>query len=216
MHKTMINILIALVILTGLWSILGFFSSRVEQVDYTVVKKMNGYEIREYPAHIVAQTTVQGSYGESMNNGFRIVAGYIFGGNTKKESIAMTAPVVAQKVGGEKTSESIAMTAPVVATTDGDSQIISFGMPRSYTLETLPTPNDSRVKIVMIPTKKYAVLQFSWYRSDARVKGMQEKLSSALVRDGVATKGSTAYAGYNAPWTPPWMNRNEVLVEIIN
>ena len=69
MHKTMINILIALVILTGLWSILGFFSSRVEQVDYTVVKKMNGYEIREYPAHIVAQTTVKGSYGESMGNG---------------------------------------------------------------------------------------------------------------------------------------------------
>ena len=108
------------------------------------------------------------------------------------------------------------MTVPVVATTDGDSQIISFGMPRSYTLETLPTPNDPRVKIVTIPTKKYAVLQFSWYRSDARVKGMQEKLASALARDGVATKGSAAYAGYSAPWTPPWMMRNEVLVEIIN
>ena len=216
MHKTMINILIAIVIIIGLWSILGFFSSRVEQADYNVLEIKDGYEIREYPAHIVAQTTVKGSYGESMGNGFRIVAGYIFGGNTKKESIAMTAPVVAQKVGGEKTSENIAMTAPVVATVEGDSQIISFGMPRSYTLETLPTPNDPRVKIVMIPTKKYAVLQFSGYRSDARVKNMQEKLVSALVRDGVATKGNTAYAGYNAPWTPPWMNRNEVLVEIIN
>ena len=216
MHKTMINTLIALVIIIGLWSVWGFFGSRVEQADYTVVKKMKGYEIREYPAHIVAQTTVQGSYGESMGNGFRIVAGYIFGGNTKKESIAMTAPVVAQKVRGEKISENIAMTAPVVATTEGDSQIISFGMPRSYTLETLPTPNDPRVKIVMIPTKKYAVLQFSWYRSDARVKGMQEKLAMALARDGVATKGNTSYAGYSAPWTPPWMNRNEVLVEIIN
>ncbi len=216
MHKTMINILIAIVIIIGLWSVLGFFSSRVEQADYNVLEIKDGYEIREYPAHIVAQTTVKGSYGESMGNGFRIVAGYIFGGNTKKESIAMTAPVVAQKVGGEETSENIAMTAPVVATTEGDSQIISFGMPRSYTLETLPTPNDPRVKIVMIPTKKYAVLQFSGYRSDARVKNMQEKLVSALVRDGVATKGNTAYAGYNAPWTPPWMNRNEVLVEIIN
>ena len=212
----MINTLIALVIIIGLWSVWGFFGSRVEQADYTVVKKMKGYEIREYPAHIVAQTAVQGSYGEFMGNGFRIVAGYIFGGNTKKESIAMTAPVVAQKSKDEKISESIAMTAPVVATKEGDSQIISFGMPRSYTLETLPTPNDPRVKIVMIPAKKYAVLQFSWYRSDGRVKMMQEKLLSALTRDGVATKGSTAYAGYNAPWTPPWMMRNEVLVEIIN
>jgi hypothetical protein len=175
---------------------------------------MNGYEIREYPAHIVAQTTVQGSYGESMSNGFRIVAGYIFGGNTKRESIAMTAPVVAQKEEGSQASERIAMTAPVVATDEGDSQVISFGMPRSYTLETLPKPNDPRVKIVMIPAKKYAVMRFSWYRSDGRVKSMREKLLSALARDGIVAEGSTAYAGYNAPWTPPWMTRNEVFVEV--
>jgi len=125
-----------------------------------------------------------------MGNGFRIVVGYIFGGNTKKESIAMTAPVVAQKSEVDKTSQNIAMTAPVVSTTEGDSQTISFGMPRSYTLETLPTPNDSRVKIVMIPTKKYAVMRFSGYRSDARVKSMQEKLLSALSRDKVAAQGS--------------------------
>ncbi len=210
----MINILIVLVVIAALWSVWGFFGSRVEQADYTVVKKMNGYEIREYPAHIVAQTTVQGSYEKSMEKGFSIVAGYIFGGNTKKESIAMTAPVVAQK--NDKTSESIAMTAPVMATSEGNSQIISFGMPRSYTMETLPTPNDPRVKIVMIPTKKYAVLRFSWYHSDTRVKKMQKKLLSTLARDGVMVQGSTAYAGYNAPWTPPWMNRSEVLVEISN
>lgn len=212
----MIEIFIVFIAIIGLWSLWGFFGSRVEQADYTVVKKMDGYEIREYPAHIVAQTTVQGSYGESLNSGFSIVAGYIFGGNTKKESIAMTAPVVAQKGEINKVSENIAMTAPVVATTEGDSQIISFGMPRSYTLETLPIPDDPRVKIVMIPAKKYAVMQFSWYRSDARVKNMQEKLISTLARDGVITGGSEAYAGYNAPWTPPWMTRNEVLVEVIN
>jgi hypothetical protein len=142
------------------------------------------------------------------------VAGYIFGGNTKRESIAMTAPVVAQKEEGSQASERIAMTAPVVATDEGDSQVISFGMPRSYTLETLPKPNDPRVKIVMIPAKKYAVVRFSWYRSDARVKSMQEKLLSALARDGIVAEGSTAYAGYNAPWTPPWMTRNEVFVEV--
>jgi hypothetical protein len=211
-NTIMINTLIALVVMMVLWSLWGFIGSRVEQADYTVVEKMKGYEIREYPAHIVAQTTVQGPYGESLSNGFRIVAGYIFGGNTKKERIAMTAPVVAQKVGN--TSERIAMTAPVVAASEGDAQIISFGMPRSYTLETLPTPNDSRVKIVMISARKYAVLRFSWYRSDARIKQMKEKLLSALIRDKVLAQGRTAYAGYNAPWTPPWMNRNEVLAEI--
>lgn len=210
----MLNTLIVLVVIASLWSAWGYFGSRVEQAEYTVMKEMDGYEIREYPAHIVAQTTVSGEYGESMSSGFGIVAGYIFGGNTKRESIAMTAPVVAQSGEGKNASESIAMTAPVVATTEGDSQVISFGMPRSYTLETLPTPSDPRVKLVMIPAKKYAVLRFSWYRSDARIKSAQEKLRRALDRDGVATGGSIAYAGYNAPWTPPWMTRNEVLIEL--
>lgn len=210
----MINILITLVAIALLWSIWGFLGSNVERADYTVVRKMNNYEIREYPAHIVAQTKVQGSYGKSLSNGFRIVAGYIFGGNTKKERIAMTAPVVAQKGERSNASERIAMTAPVVATAEGDSQLISFGMPRSYTLETLPTPNDSRVKIIMIPVKKYGVMRFSWYRSDVRIKRMQEKLILTLARDGLTSIGSPAYAGYNAPWTPPWMTRNEVLVEL--
>jgi hypothetical protein len=214
MPKPMATILIAFVVVMALWSIWGFFGSRVEQADYTVVRRMNGYEIREYSAHIVAQTTVPGSFGESLSAGFRIVAGYIFGGNTTKESIAMTAPVVAQKGAGSRASERIAMTAPVLATAKGGSQVISFGMPRSYTIETLPKPNDPRVKIAMIPARKYAVLRFSWYRSDARVKRLQEKLLAALARDGIAAAGSTAYAGYNAPWTPPWMTRNEVLVEI--
>lgn len=217
MTKNMTTIPIVLIVITAiiaLWSIWGFFGSNVEQADYTVVKKMDGYEIREYPAHIVAQTTVQGSFKESINSGFSIVAGYIFGGNTKKESIAMTAPVVAQKPDGAKESESISMTAPVIAKTEGDSQIISFVMPRSYTLETLPTPNDPRVKIVTVPAKKYAVMRFYWYSSDALIKSTQEKLLSALARDGIETQGGVSYAGYNAPWTPPWMIRNEVLIEI--
>lgn len=210
----MINVFIALITIILFWSVWGYFGSHVEQADYTVLKKMNGYEIREYPAHVVAQTTVQGTFGESMGRGFSIVAGYIFGGNTKKKSIVMTSPVVVQKKDDIKLSENIAMTAPVVATTDGDSQIISFVMPKSYTFETLPTPTDSRVKIVKIPAKKYAVMRFSWYRTDARVKSMQEKLLSTLSRDGVVSQGKAAYAGYNAPGTPPWMTRNEVLVEV--
>lgn len=208
--KKMIYILITVVAIIGLWSLWGFFGSNVEQTNYTVIKKMNDYEIREYPAHIVAQTTVQGW----LNNGFSILATYIFGGNIKKESIAMTAPVIAQKRARTNISENIAMTAPVIATTEGESQTISFSMPRSYTLETLPTPNDPRINIVMVPTKKYAVMKFSWYRSDTKIKRMQEKLLSALTRDGIITQEKTSYAWYNAPGTPPRMTRNEVLVEI--
>lgn len=66
----------------------------------------------------------------------------------------------------------------------------------------------------MIPAKTFAVMWFSGHRSDARLRRMQERLRESLARDGVVAEGSTAYAGYNAPWTPPWMMRNEVLVEI--
>ena len=120
MSKNMINLLIAFSVIIALWSVWGFFGSRVEQADYSAVKKMNGYEIREYPAHIVAQTTVKGSYGDSMSSGFNSVAGYIFGGNIKKETIARTATVVAQKEDEEKASEKREMKAPGMETAEDE------------------------------------------------------------------------------------------------
>lgn len=206
MEITLYGILAVLII----WSLYGYFSSRVEQMRYTVIKKAEGYEIRNYPAHIVAQTTVSGPYQESMSNGFRVVAGYIFGGNVKKEKIAMTAPVVTE----EAPSEKIAMTAPVVVTDNGNERVVSFGMPKAYTLETLPTPTDSRVKLVEIPAKNVAVLKFSGYRTNTRMRKMEEKLLTLLSRDKVEVIGSPSYAGYNAPGTPPWMTRNEILIEL--
>jgi len=204
------TILIILVILI-LWSIWGYFGSHVEQSDYTVVKKLKDYEIRSYPKHIIAETTVlSDTYKDAINLGFSIVAGYIFGNNIKKEKIAMTAPVIEK----EESSERIAMTAPVIVETNHKKRVISFGMPRSYTMETLPTPTDPRVKLHEVPAQKLAVLRFSWFRSEDRVQSTKNKLLNILARDNMQVIGSPRYAGYNAPWTPPWMTRNEVLIEI--
>lgn len=194
----------------ALWSVWGYFSSRVETAQYSVLESKKGYETRVYPQHIVAQTVVKGEYRTALNEGFRIVAGYIFGGNTKKESIAMTSPVIEKA----PSSQSIAMTAPVMATFEGESHTIAFGMPQSYTLETLPTPTDPRVQIVTIPEKKMAVIRFGWFYSDTFVQSKKQQLLQALKDDGVVVLGEPQYAGYNAPWTPPWMTHNEVLVEI--
>jgi len=205
--------LLILVALILIWTLWGYFSSRVEQAQYSVIKKTSDYEIREYPAHIEAQTTVQGSYENALNQGFSIVAGYIFGGNVRKQSIAMTAPVAERKVEVSQ-SEKIAMTAPVTVSDQGDMHTISFVVPSSYTLESLPTPTDARVKLVSVPAQKVAVLGFSWYRNTSRVLSMQKQLMGDLSRDGISTLGQPSYAGYNAPWTPPWLIRNEVLVQI--
>lgn len=207
---TTLIFLIVIIAIIVLWSAWGYFSSHVEQAEYRVIKKMSEYEIREYSTHIVAETTVKGEYNDALNEGFRIVAGYIFGGNSKKQNIAMTSPVVEQSADSEK----ISMTAPVLETTQGELHVISFGMPKSYTLQTLPTPTDSRVKIVQVPAKQFAVIKFSWLRTGAKVKKMKSKLLELLSRDSVEFLGNPVYAGYNAPWTPPWMTRNEILIEI--
>jgi hypothetical protein len=209
-------IFLIIVALIVIWSLVGYFTSSAEQAKYSVLKKADGYEIRNYPAHIVAQTVVEGTSvnGDAFNKGFKIIAGYIFGGNVKKESIAMTAPVVAQQGSQKEASEKIAMTAPVTASVSGSSQVVSFVMPSGYTLATLPTPNDSRIKLVEVPEQKMAALTFSWYRTDSRFEKMKDQLFVDLARDNVTIVGTPIFAGYNPPWTPPWMNRNEIMVQV--
>ncbi|MFA6408040.1 MAG: heme-binding protein [Candidatus Paceibacterota bacterium] len=209
--KIFLLTLLTLAVLITIWSLIGYFTSNAEQAKYSVIKKADGYEIRNYPAHIVAQTLVEGVdvNGDAFNKGFSIIAGYIFGGNVKKENIAMTAPVIAQD-----SSEKIAMTVPVTARAAGTSQVVSFVMPSGYTLATLPTPTDSRIQLVEVPEQKIAALTFSWYRTDSRFEEMQEQLFADLARDNIEIIGTPIFAGYNPPWTPPWMTRNEIMIQI--
>jgi hypothetical protein len=209
--KISLIILVVIAAILIIWSLIGYFTSNVEQAKYSVLSKADGYEIRNYPAHIVAQTVVEGTSinGDAFNKGFSIIASYIFGDNVKKQSIAMTAPVVAQQ-----SSEKIAMTVPVMGKAEGTSQVVSFIMPSKYTLLTLPTPNDSRIKLVEVPEQKIAVLTFSGYRTDPRFEKMRKQLFADLARDNSTIIGTPIYAGYNPPWTPPWMNRNEIMVQV--
>ncbi len=206
--KTLLIVILCLFI--G-WSLWGYFFSRVEQAEYTVIKKYKDFEIRQYSSRIVAETTISNSdFKKSINSGFSIVAGYIFGDNIKQEKIAMTAPVMEKSLESEK----IAMTAPVVVGENNELRTISFVMPKKYTIETLPIPKDSRVKLREIPEQKMAVLRFSWSRNEKRVQSMKDKLIDILQKENIEIIGSPSYAGYNAPGTPPWMTRNEILIEL--
>lgn len=203
------TLFVTIAILVFVWVAYGYFSSRVKEPTFAVFEKKRGYEIREYAPYIEARIQVTGEYREAMSSGFRILAGYIFGGNTSKRSIAMTAPVT------EQISESIAMTAPVSETALANNvRVVAFVMPQEYTMATLPTPNDKRIEIVEVSAHRSAVLRYSGYNTADKLAEMKARLLEYLKRDGVAVVGGPRGAGYNPPWTPPFMRRNEILVEV--
>jgi len=216
MNKINMNtaLIILGVVLVG-WFLYSWLSVRnIEEPAYTVLSSAEGYEIREYDSYIVAETTIQGARDRSdaATKGFPIIAGYIFGDNIAKDKIAMTAPVNTE----ESDSEKIAMTVPVnTEESDGDGEYkISFVMPSKYTFDTLPRPNDSRVLIREVPSRKLAVRTFTWSASESSVKKNEALLMSALERDGVEAFGEINVARYNPPWTIPFMLRNEIQIQV--
>ncbi len=213
--KTMNIILIVIGVLLVGWFLYSWLPVlNIEEPKYALVSEVNGYEIREYAPYIIAETTISGAENrdDAAQKGFPVVAGYIFGDNTKKDKIAMTVPVNTE----ESTSEKISMTAPVNTEEEAESGAykISFVMPSGYTLETLPEPNDKRVELREVPARKVAVRMFSWTTSESAFKKHEAELLEALARDGLEIVGAVNTARYNTPWTIPFMLRSEVQVEI--
>jgi SOUL heme-binding protein len=206
-----ILLLIAVIALI-IWIIGTILAVRsIEEPKYIVVEKRDGYEIREYESYIVAEVEVEGDMRTALNSGFRQLAGYIFGGNTTKSSISMTAPVM----GTAKSSESIAMTVPVMDTlSKSGKHIVAFTMPSQYTLETLPKPDNTNIRLRVVEKSQKAVLRYSWYATDSRVEDKKILLREFLIRDGYNMNGEIVSAQYNPPLSFPLLRRNEVMVEI--
>ena len=193
------------------WSVVGYMSNKgVAEPAYMVEKQASDYEIRYYAPHLRAEVALEGGYRETLYGGFRQLADFIFGNNTASQKVDMTAPVISE------TSQKIAMTAPVLSETSetGNRRIISFIMPREYSLETLPRPNNPAVIIRKIDEQRLAALLFGGYATEDRANGKIRKLKAALERDGVKMTGEAQVAQYNPPWTPFWMRRNEILIPV--
>ena len=124
----------------------------------------------------------------------------------------MTSPVLEQEDGE---GESIAMTSPVLEQEDGlGRRIVSFVMPSQYTLATLPTPNNVKVKLKQEPEKLQAVYKFSWWATNKRVAKKKQDLMNILTNESIEIIGEPKYAGYNPPLTIPFMQHHEILIEI--
>lgn len=215
MNKMMIIIYILLGVLL-VWTLGSYISiSKLEEPKYIVLQKQKGYEIREYESYIIAEVEVTGPQREAVNKGFRLIADYIFGNNTSTSKIAMTAPVIdeVQEVDYEK----IAMTVPVIDEELSDNiHKVSFVLPSLYTLETIPKPNNTKVKLRTVESRKVAALRFTWYATESRVEKNKSKLVQLLEGNEVVTTGNLQLAQYNPPLSAPFTRRNEILVTIEN
>lgn len=167
----------------------------VETVPYKEIMWIKDVEIREYPTIILA--TVKGS-----KNPFRYLFDYISGNNRINQKISMTTPVI--------TPEKIEMTSPVINRED----TMSFALPSKYNIDTTPTPNDEKVIIEEEPPRRVAAIRFRGYARAKDVEKYTTQLLKVLEDEGLKVKGSPFLMRYNAPYTPGFMRRNEVAVEI--
>jgi len=180
----------------------------IEEPGFTLVSKEGDFELRDYAPIVAAEVTAQGDRDGAASSGFRTLAGYIFGGNAGSAKIAMTAPVTQSK------GDMIAMTAPVTQSGGGGAWVIRFMMPKSYTIKTLPTPNDPRIRFVEIPARRVAVLSFSGLWNDGNLNAHREELFALLKSKGLKSHGEPNFAFYDPPWKPFFWRRNEIMWDV--
>lgn len=188
----------------------GNAAMAIEEPAYEVLLETKYYEVRRYQPYIVAEVDVDEDFKRAGNTAFRVLAGYIFGDNEPQQKMAMTAPVESSK--GVRMN----MTAPVTAQAgDGEGPYTyALVMERKYTMDTLPKPDNPDVRLVQRPERVVAVHRYSGSWSENRYREHEKRLLDALAVDRVETTGSPVFARYNAPFTPWFLRRNEIMVEI--
>ncbi|NBR11669.1 MAG: heme-binding protein [Alphaproteobacteria bacterium] len=149
--------------------------AQIEEPQYKIIAKEGDFELRDYAPYIVAEVITEGERDSAVSAGFRILAGYIFGGNTSQSKIAMTAPV---------------------------------------TMSSLPKPDDERIALKQIKSRRVAVLKFSGLWTEGNLNARREELAAMIKKKSLKPKGEATYAFYDPPWKPFFWRRNEVMQEI--
>ena len=185
--------------------------SALEEPKYSVLKEYETFEIRSYDSYLVAEVDVEGAYNETGNEAFRILAGYIFGDNQSSMKMNMTAPVESEAI---QPSERMNMTAPVFSNKNINGYTYRFVMESKYTQETLPVPNNSKIRITEIKNRVMAVIGFSGRWSQKNFEKHEQILVNDLKNEGIGVASEAIYARYNAPFTPWFLRRNEIMFEI--
>lgn len=185
-----------------------------EQQRYDILQRYPGFELRRYPAHLVAEVEVDGSFTDAGNRAFGVLVGFISGRNSTQGKVAMTAPVVQ-----EPASRKIAMTSPVIQEESGGRpgrHTVGFVMPAEFTLNTLPTPSDPRITVREVPTQMAAVKLFTGRWTERLYQEQLAELRRAVTVAGLEVDGSPRFARFDPPWTPWFLRHNEVVLPVVD
>ena len=164
----------------------------VEILNYQVLEKDGKFEIRQYEDYWVVRTKIDGEYRRSSDEGFRLLFNYISGGNKQQQKIAMTGPVIQKK--------------------RGKSWIMEFVLPSKYNKIQPPEPLDPEVNVVKVSGYKAAAISYSGNLREEKYNAKIEELLNIIKLKGPQTIGEPFSAGYDPPWTIPFLKRNEVLI----
>ncbi|UPV75982.1 heme-binding protein [Halorussus limi] len=203
--------------LLAAWAGWGAYVDRTtERVPSDTVAEFDGVELRRYPRLVLAETTAPDE-DAAFDRLFR----YISGENETGEEVSMTAPVATKGTtistatpSDRPAGEAISMTAPVRTTRDEGEVTMAFYLPADYDPGDAPIPTNPAVRLAVEPPRTIAVTRFSWYASDGRVRKHRESLLDALDARGIEPRTRPTLLQYDDPWTPPFMRRNEVAVEV--
>ncbi|MDP2274218.1 MAG: heme-binding protein [Archangium sp.] len=206
--RTQKRVLAAAGVVVGLnlvrWQLQRFFTPRPR---YEVLQHDGPFEVRRYPAMVVAQTRVNLGFDLALTEGFQRLAGFIFGRNTGQEHVSMTTPVVTQH-------ESLHFDSLTSEAQDDGGYTVSFVMPPQRTVQDLPLPEDDRVTLRELQPRTVAALRFSGRYDNERVRRASERLMAEARSHGIEVLGEPAFAGYDSPSTLPLLRRNEVWVQV--
>lgn len=181
-----------------------------EEAKFDVIKKDKAFELREYAPHVLAETVIEnGSMEGAGNDAFRLLFGYISGNNQSRQKVAMTAPV-----SQEPLREKIKMTAPVGQQRAEEGWVVSFMMPASYTLETLPQPENPKVTLRQVPARRMAAVRYTGRWSEKSYLQHKLELEAWMLKEGLTVAGDPVWARYDPPFTLWFMRRNEVLIPV--
>ena len=197
------------IIFTFIFSFVSFQSLfGIEKPEFKLIQKKDNFEVRDYKDYLIAEVMLKGSYKDVQNEGFKKLAAYIFGENSKKQKMDMTAPV-------QLIQEGIKIEENTIKNSNLNSYLIQFVMPSKFTLDTLPSPKDAQVHIKLKLAHKMAVIVFKGNPNEELVRQKTEELLGFIKKEGLKPLAlSPILARYNPPFVPGFLKHNEVLIEI--